>query len=274
MNVSLERRNAFRALVRNFYKKHGRHTLPWRKTRDPYHILVSEIMLQQTQVDRVIPYFTAWLTLFPDVHALAKAPLGKVLRAWQGLGYNRRGKMLHETAKRVVKEYGGVFPQTREALEALPGIGAYTAGAVSAFAYNQDVVFVETNIRTAITHHFFPDRKEVDDAHVRTVLEKVLPKGGAHEWYSALMDYGAHLKKTGVRLNSRAKGYVPQKKFQGSGREARGAILKALAVEPKNKNVLLGLLGTGRAGQVADQLKVLAKEGLVVIKKRKYQLPE
>ncbi len=263
----------FQRVVLDHYKRLGRHALPWRASHDPYRVLVSEIMLQQTQVERVIPYFEAWLKLFPDVRALAKAPLAKVLRAWQGLGYNRRAKNLHAAAKAIVKEYGGVFPKTPEELEELPGIGPYTARAVSAFAYNQDVVFIETNLRTVVTHHFFPGESTVDDKQLMPILEKSLPRGKAREWYSALMDYGSFLKRSGVRINPRAKSYVKQSTFAGSAREARGAILKALARGSRDSAFLVEILGPSRRSQVKSQLATLTKEGMIELKAGKFRLP-
>lgn len=274
MNVSVQKCKTFRSDVWSFYKKHGRHTLPWRKTRDPYRILVSEIMLQQTQVDRVVPYYKAWFKVFPTIHVLAKAPLKDVLRAWQGLGYNRRAKMLHETAKIISKNHNGVFPKTYEALTALPGVGAYTAGAVLAFAFNENGVFVETNIRTVITHHFFSKKKQVDDAQVYAVLQKISPQGSARQWNWALMDYGAHLKRSGVRVNAKMKGYVKQKKFQGSAREARGAILKALSTGVMSTHAVSHVLGKERKTQVKEQIALLIQEGLIEGKDGLFWLPE
>jgi A/G-specific adenine glycosylase len=155
--MKYERDTAFRRTVWAHYKKHGRHTLPWRATRDPYRILVSEVMLQQTQVERVIPFYTDFLKKFPSARALARAPLAEVLRAWQGLGYNRRARLLRETARAVTDDHGGRFPTSVEALEKLPGIGPYTARALAAFAHNRGSVFIETNIRTAVMHHYFPE---------------------------------------------------------------------------------------------------------------------
>jgi A/G-specific adenine glycosylase len=261
----------FRKIVWAYYKKEGRHDLPWRKTHDPYRILVSEVMLQQTQVERVKPYYAAWMKKFPTATALAKAPLGDVLKAWQGLGYNRRGKMLHEAAKAITKR--GDFPKTVQELEKLPGIGPYTARAVMAFAHNADVVFIETNIRTAVTHHFFPRKKMVKDTEVLEILAKAHPKGKSREWYAALMDYGAHLKRSGVRLNGKAKGYTKQKAFGGSDRQARGAILKELTKTNATKVRLLGLLGDNRKEQLEKQLGKLIAEGMVARKKATYQLP-
>lgn len=250
----------FRTKVLTYYRTHGRHDLPWRRTTDPYRILVSEVMLQQTQVARVIPYYRSFLKRFPTVRALAQAPLAEVLRAWQGLGYNRRAKMLHEAAKVIGDR---PFPRDPKALEALPGIGPYTASAVAAFSSNTDVLCIETNIRTAVLHHFFPNRGDVHDTEILKILEQAYPHGRAREWYSALMDYGSFLKQSGVRTNTQTKGYTPQKKFAGSAREARGAILKALAQGAQTKRALRVLLDVTRASQVEDQLATLVQEGFV-----------
>ncbi len=265
--------NRFRALVRAHYDTHGRHDLPWRKTKDPYKILVSEIMLQQTQVERVISFYNAFLKDFPTVRALAGASLADVLLHWQGLGYNRRAKMLHEAAKVVVRDHRGKMPASVEILETLPGIGHYTARAVTAFAHNQDVVFVETNLRTAVIHHFFPHEEQVSDIDVLLILEKALSKGDARAWYSALMDYGSFLKKSGVRVNAKSKTYTKQSTFVGSGREARGGILKALSKGPKSERYLIGILGPDRTEQLSVQLQNLSKEGLIEKKRSTYQLP-
>jgi A/G-specific adenine glycosylase len=232
--------NQFRRLVWAHYKKQGRHDLPWRKTHDPYRILVSEIMLQQTQVKRVIPFYTEFTRRFPSAHALAQAPLADVLKVWQGLGYNRRAKMLWQAAAHIQDA------KTIEVLEQLPGVGPYTARAVAAFAYNQGVTFVETNIRTVVMHHFFPTKRNVRDAEVLKILEKAYPKGRAREWHYALMDYGSFLKQSGVRLNTKSKHYTKQSVFRGSLREARGAILRELARGASSERRLMGLLGDDR----------------------------
>lgn len=263
----------FRELVWKYWEENRRHDLPWRKTTDPYKILVSEVMLQQTQVERVVPYYTIFLKRFPTARKLAEAPLSEVLTLWQGLGYNRRARMLHEAAKAVVGEHQGRFPASALELEKLPGIGPYTAGAVAAFACNQDGIFIETNIRTVITHHFFADRDNVTDSEVRLVLEKVHPVEQAREWYAALMDYGAHLKRSGVRINARAKGYTKQSAFSGSPREARGAIVRRLAAGSATKQQLLHLLPTERREQLSEQLEKLLGEKLVEKVGARYFLP-
>lgn len=264
--------------VKKFYKKDGRHTLPWRKIRDPYKILVSEMMLQQTQVDRVVPKYKSFITQFPTTETLAAAPLGSVLRAWNGLGYNRRAKYLHETAKRVVKEHGGVLPREAAALEGLPGIGPYTARAVAAFAFNSPEIFIETNIRTVFLYHYFSQhnkKKErwidisihsnaVTDRELLLFVEKTLEesKMPPRELYWALMDYGAHLKKSGVRLNHRSAHYTKQSKFKGSARELRGALLRAILSGPKTLSELKKNLPRS-GGEIERELKRLRAEGLL-----------
>lgn len=256
----------FRDLVWKHWKQEGRHALPWRQTTDPYQILVSEVMLQQTQVERVIPLYQSFLLSFPTVEALAKAPLSNVLIHWQGLGYNRRAQRLHEAAKTVVLQYAGVFPDTAEELEQLPGIGPYTAHAVAAFAYNKDGILIETNIRTAVTYHFFPSEQLVSDTQVQEILEKVYPQGQAREWYAALMDYGTHLKRSGIRLNAKVKGHTKQTTFKGSAREVRGAVIRALSKGAQTKTQLNKLFALERRKQLEQQLQVLEREKLILRK--------
>ena len=259
----------FRDTVWDFYKSQARTDLPWRKTTNPYRILVSEIMLQQTQVERVIPFYKEWTKKFPSARALADASLSDVLKVWQGLGYNRRAKALHEAGKALA---GRPFPRTREELEKLPGIGSYTAGAVLAFAYNEEVVMVETNIRTVITHHYFSKRGNVTDEEIRLILIKTLPNGKSREWYWALMDYGSYLKKNGIQLNSKKKGYTKQKTFEGSNRQARGVIVKCLTHKSATLHTLTNMLPK-RVEQLAEAVKELLAEGIIEKKGTHYQLP-
>lgn len=217
----------FRRIVLRYYKAHGRNFLPWRKTRDPYAILVSEIMLQQTQVDRVVPYFNEWMRIFPTLRTLSHAPLSKVLRAWSGLGYNRRAKMLHECAKEIVAKHGGKIPRDFAALQALPGVGPYTAGAIRVFAFNEPDILIETNIRAAYLHHFFPRTSNIHDHEILMRAGKVAQGQNPRLWHSALMDYGAYIKKTHPNPSRRSKHHTKQSTFVGSLRQMRGAILRA-----------------------------------------------
>lgn len=267
----------FRKLVWAYYKKQGRHRLPWRKTHDVYKILVSEVMLQQTQVERVIPFYKKFIKKFPTAKKLATAPLADILKVWQGLGYNRRAKLLHQAAKALAETRFNLKSKSSRLnlvseLETLPGVGPYTARAVAAFALNENVVFVETNIRTAIIQHFFAEKKEVNDSKIEEVLEQTLPKGRAREWYSALMDYGASLKRVGISHNVKSKKYVKQSKFTGSLREARGAILRELALGVATPAHLIGLLGVERRAQMRKALRALFAEGLVKKEDMNYTL--
>jgi A/G-specific adenine glycosylase len=230
-------------------------------------------MLQQTQVERVIPFYTKFVKKFPTAKKLAEAPLADVLKAWQGLGYNRRAKMLHAAA--AFLSLGKLnSPKTVEELEKLSGVGPYTARAVAAFAWNEDVVFVETNIRTALIHHFFSKRSDVEDTELVEVLKRVLPKGKAREWYSALMDYGASLKRSGASHNARSVAYTKQSKFAGSLREARGAILRELAQGSASPGHLIGLLGSSRRVQMRTALRALWDEGLIQKNDKNYTLAD
>lgn len=258
--------------VREYYQLNGRHSLPWRKTRNPYRILISEIMLQQTQVDRVIPKYKNFLQLFPTVNALSQASLGDVLRAWQGLGYNRRAKMLLTCAQMIVGELQGSFPKTYEGLIALPGVGPYTAGAVLAFSEGVGVSVIETNIRTVILHHFFNDATDVSDAEILKIVARTLDTENPREWYYALMDYGAHIKKTIGNPNSRSKHYTKQSVFKDSDRQIRGAILKLLADHEYTRQELHKVLPFDVL-RIDVQLERLSEEGLIMKGTQKYHLP-
>ncbi len=185
-------------------------------------------MLQQTQVSRVIPKYESFLKKFPDPKALAKAPLSDILKEWQGLGYNRRAKFLHQTAKIITEEYKGKFPKEAMAIEELPGIGPYTACAVATFAFNKPEVFIETNIRTVFTHSYFADKKLISDKEILPLIERDLKKSKMEprDFYAALMDYGSYLKASGVRINNKSKHYSKQSKFEGSTRQKRAAELR------------------------------------------------
>ncbi len=250
------------------YRKEGRDFLPWRKTRDPYRILVSEMMLQQTQVERVMPKYRLFVQTFPTVRALAQAKLSDVLAVWSGLGYNRRAKFLHEAAQKIVQEYQGTFPREPEMLEQLPGVGQYTARAIVVFAFDRPEVFIETNIRTVSTHFCFSDVVEkVSDAEILPLVAAALPLAeheglSPREWYAALMDYGAYLKRNGIRINSKSKHYAKQSKFSDSNRQLRGAIVRELLQKPATAQALAKRIKRESAA-IEKQLVRLEKEGMV-----------
>jgi A/G-specific adenine glycosylase len=220
----------FRKIVLDYYRDHGRD-LAWRETTDPYRILVSEIMLQQTQVERVTEKYPAFIAAFPDFSSLAGAPLSDVLAVWQGMGYNRRAMSLQKCARRVVEEYGGTLPQDPEVLVTFPGIGRATAASIGAFAFNMPVVFIETNIRRVFIHFFFGDHESVDDSEILPIAREALLTEDPRTWYNALMDLGTALKKTGENPNRRSRQYSKQSAFEGSDRKIRGSILRLLLAE-------------------------------------------
>lgn len=254
--------NRFKTFVWQFYKEFGR-SFAWRNVQDPYLVLVSEIMLQQTQTYRVEPKFDQFIAAFPDVFALADAELRDVLGLWQGLGYNRRGKALWENAKRIVAEYNGTIPEDPEVLKTFSHIGPNTAASIAAFAYNKPVVFVETNIRAVYLHTFFKDRDTVKDAELMPLIEQTLDPENPREWYYALMDYGVHLKKTLPNPSRKSAHHSVQSKFEGSDRQIRGRILKLLTQHERvAEELLLRSLGTER-DRYERILDAMCVEGMV-----------
>ena len=253
-----------RTIVWDYYHDHGRHDMPWRRDDyNPYFIMVSEIMLQQTQVSRVFIKFNEFIETFPTVESLAAAPQSEVLITWSGLGYNRRAKFLHQAAQMIVGEYNGSFPRSVNELVRLPGIGVNTAGAIMAYACNDPVVFVETNIRTVIIHHFFSDDSAVPDKAILAVAEELLDREHPREWYWALMDYGTYLKQAVGNLNRQSKSYAKQSKFEGSRRQIRGQVLRELAGAAKTSRQLAAAINDERLETVIHDL---LREGLIAKK--------
>lgn len=263
---------AFVKTVRGYWKKEGRHELPWRHT-NAYGVLVSEIMLQQTQVDRVIPYFTRWMRKFPTPQKLAKAPLADVLKEWSGLGYNRRAKLLRECAKEITEKHGGKVPKDFAALVALPAIGPYTAGAIRVFAYNEPDVLMETNIRTVYLHHFFSHTCNVHDREICVYAEKAATGQDPREWHSALMDYGSHIKKTNPNPSRRSKHHTRQSRFEGSLRQYRGIILRRLLSGPLKESALLDV-EVETSYFMEQALRALEREGLILKKRNRWSLAD
>ena len=269
--ISAKRVAQFQTQVMTYYREHGRHSLPWRMKYDPYHVLVSEIMLQQTQVDRVIPKYTAFLKSFPTVEKLAQAKLSAVLELWSGLGYNRRARMLHEAAKYVVKECDGTFPKEIQQLEKLPGVGPYTARAVTAFAYNKPVVMIETNIRAVFLHEFFRKKSDIHDSDIMPLIEQTAEGVEPREWYAALMDYGTYLKKLHPNPSRKSTHHTKQSKFEGSLRQIRGSLLPLLFRGSLTLTELVAKSGFEKT-RVEDALVGLAKDGMVRKKAAKWEI--
>lgn len=235
--------------------------MPWRDNTDPYYVLVSELMLQQTQVDRVIPKFELFMRTFPTIEDLAEASLSEVLTVWSGLGYNRRAKFLHEAAKKVVADFHGAIPDTYDALISLPGVGPNTAGAILVYSFNQPVVFVETNVRTVYFHHFFEDQALVTDKELKELVEQTIDKEHPRQWYWGLMDYGSYLKRQGASRIDKSSHYKKQAPLRGSVREVRGLILKALAKKDYLSHELREEMPQDERFAVA--LKAMLAEGLI-----------
>jgi A/G-specific adenine glycosylase len=262
---------AFRRTIYDYYADQGR-VLPWRLTDDPYRIMVSEVMLQQTQVERVSGKYEQFLERFPDFPSLATAPLDAVLTVWQGLGYNRRALFLKEAAVRVADDFGGVLPRSVGTLATLPGIGSATASAIVTFAFNRPVAFIETNVRTVFIHFFFQGREKVSDREIMPVVERSLDRDDPRNWYYALMDYGTMLKKQGEKGHRRSTAYRRQSRFDGSDRQVRGKILRLLV----SGNSLSGLeiceSIDAPEEQVLKNLLDLRREGFLRESGQKYTL--
>jgi A/G-specific adenine glycosylase len=254
--------NSFQQQIMHYYDENKRG-MPWRDTVDPYCILVSEFMLQQTQVERVLLKYVPFITRFPDFQTLSRAGLKDVLTAWQGLGYNRRAINLKETAGKIISRHSGRVPEAFDELIRLPGIGKATAGSILAFAYNKPSVFIETNIRRVFIHFFFQDKSEIQDKEIMPIVEKTLDHENPRHWYYALMDYGAMIKKETSNPNRKSATYSRQEPFEGSNRQARGALLRHLlnnGIIEKHK--LITLLGI-TPDQGAKIISSLEKEGFL-----------
>lgn len=230
-------------------------------------------MLQQTQVSRVIPKYRVFLKRFPTLRSLARASLADVLSGWQGLGYNRRGKALHDTARLLVRNHGGKIPKDAAALRTLPGIGPYTASAVCVFAFNKPEILIETNIRTVFIHFFFSGRKKVRDEELAVLVKEMIDLKNPRRWYSALMDYGAHLKQSGKKLNAKSAHYVRQAPFKGSRRELRGLLVR-MASQRNGTALPEAVRASGRArAEVLGETRKLVSEGLLAFRGGKITLP-
>ena len=273
MGISLERLEEFSATVwergRELYRD-----LPWRDTHDPYAILLSEVMLQQTQVSRVMGRWEQWLETFPTIADLASAPLPPVLELWQGMGYNRRALNLKRCAEEVVAMHDGVVPSDKKALLALPGIGPSTSAGVRIFAFRQPDMYLETNERAVFIHELFPGRESVADKELVSLVEATCPQDArVRAWYYALLDYGAYLKKTMPNPTRRSKHYTRQSKFEGSHRQKRAYLLRrviddALSTEDLARDLAQSERASGRQEPSVEEVRAildeLEREGFVM----------
>ena len=247
--------------------------MPWRVDISAYAVWISESMLQQTQVARVIPKFESFIRAFPAPDALAAAATSDVLEAWQGLGYNRRALALKRAAEIISHEYGGVLPKTRDQLIQLPGIGPATSAGIMAFAYDKPATYLETNVRSVFIHHFYRDEDGIKDSDVAKLVEQACPSKRIRQWYWGLLDYGAYLKKNVVNPGRKSATYAKQSKFEGSYRQKRSFLMReVLADECATTKVLMQKLNDFELREardllseqeVQDILEDLARDGFV-----------
>ena len=303
ISVGLDKIAELRDDLRAWYRDNARD-LPWRRTRDPYRILVSEVMLQQTQVDRVIPKYFAFLDVFPSFEALAAAPTADVIRAWAGLGYNRRAVNLQRTAQAVVDRYGGKMPRDPAQLRDLPGIGPYTAGAIACFAFEQDVGFFDTNIRRVLHRVFIgPElpKEQVTTRELQTLADDLVPAGEGYTWNQALMELGAvvctarkptclicplqrHCAafptiQTVIATLPKGTRKKKEEPFSGSMRYYRGRVIEALRELEDGESLNLESLGPKVRDDFSDEhliwlkdvVEGLTRDGLAQIAEEKSQ---
>lgn len=262
---------AFRKKIYAYYRV-NRRSFPWREVRSPYHIVVSEIMLQQTQAPRVVTKYLYFLQAFPDFATLAHAPHGKLLRTWQGLGYNRRALYLQKLSQAVISQYGGQLPHGEQILRTLPGIGPATAASICAFAFNQPTIFIETNIRAVFIHEFFARRRKVSDKELLPLVKKTLDQKRPREWYYALMDYGVFLKRTVQNPSRRSAQHSKQTKFAGSNRQLRGLVLRTVLSKPTSASALTTALRKTTVfsrPQISNAVEKLTTEGFLLRRGKK-----
>lgn len=273
MKLSKKKIQSFQKFIFHWWKSHKRD-LPWRHTHDPYKILVSEVMLQQTQVSRVLPKYAEFIDAFPTAIVLANAKTSDILRLWKGMGYNRRALYLKKTAEAVVEKYNGKFPISEQELLQLPGIGKYTARAILVFAYKKDVAMVDTNIRQIITHFFFDDEVQSEKT-IQEIADQLVPKGKSWEWHQGLMDYGAANNAQFIMNNAQyKKTNIP---FRESNRFYRGRIMDLLRErEWKEEELIQELIQTyDKPKEFFEKIiQGLEKDGLIQQIDTAFILPE
>lgn len=261
---------AFQEKVLSFYKENKRD-LPWRRTTDPYAILVSEVMLQQTQVDRVVSYYQEWLRQWPTIQDLANAERADVLQRWMGLGYNNRAVNLHKASQFIVERFDGGVKNALGSGMKIPGIGPYTEKAVKIFAFNENLATVDTNIRRILIHEFSP-QETLSDADVHSLAEQCLPKGQSRDWHNALMDYGSLVltsKKTGISPKT------AQSTFEGSDRQYRAKILRHLLAHQRETftiDRLQEILSFPERRRLQTILEGMIKDDLLLCENERYSL--
>lgn len=261
----------FQNIIYSYFNQYGRD-FPFRNEINPYNVVISEIMLQQTQTNRVVEKFQQFIQKFPDFQSLANAPLNEVLKVWQGLGYNRRAVALKKIAERVVNEFDGILPADIDILKSFPQIGHNTASSIVAFAFNMPTFFIEVNIRRVYIYYFFPGKSSIKDSAIVLIVRKTLDSSNVRKWYYALTDYGVMLKKTHPELNKRSAHYRKQAKFKGSNREVRGKILKLLIASSSLTEVEIFKELKINSKKLKEILNLLIKEGFIKQEKHGFSI--
>jgi len=229
-------------------------------------------MLQQTQTERVLLKYGPFIARFPNFQVLAQASHRDVLEVWQGLGYNRRAIHLKKAAEEVIIRYQGKLPESFDKIVKLPGIGSATAGAILAFAFNKPLAFIETNIRRVFIHFFFQDRQDIRDGEILTLVKKTLDEDNPRQWYYALMDYGAMIKKNVSNPNRRSAHYTRQAPFDGSDRQIRGMIIRQLLTRHDMFEQELIDLINADPDRAKKNLHRLEDEGFLILSESKVKL--
>lgn len=261
----------FQNIIYSYFNQYGRD-FPFRNEINPYNVVISEIMLQQTQTNRVVEKFQQFIRKFPDFQSLANAPLNEVLKVWQGLGYNRRAVALKKIAERVVNEFDGILPADIDILKSFPQIGHNTASSIVAFAFNMPTFFIEVNIRRVYIYYFFPGKSSIKDSAIVPIVRRTLDSSNVRKWYYALTDYGVMLKKTHPELNKRSAHYRKQAKFKGSNREVRGKILKLLIASSSLTEVEIFKELKINSKKLKEILNLLIKEGFIKQEKHGFSI--
>lgn len=264
----------FRSSILDFYAHHGRR-FAWRNTCDPYRILLSEVMLQQTQTSRVEPKYELFLSLWPDFSSLANAPLDELLFHWKGLGYNRRALNLRKSAL-LTEQWGWTIPPDEMAISRLPGVGKATTAALLAFSYQKKSLYLETNIRRVLLTCFYPEAEQVKDKELEKLLALLVADvEDTKSWYYALMDYGVLLKALLPNANTRSAHYTKQSAFENSNRQIRGQLIHLLAdTGPKERHQIMDILSRFEQERILSCLADLQKEGFVQEKEGVYRIPK
>jgi A/G-specific adenine glycosylase len=270
-NIDAAIKKKFLLCIYDFYNSNYRH-LPWRNTDNPYHILVSEVMLQQTQVKRVIEKYSAFINIFPTVEALAQGSLLDVLAVWQGLGYNRRAKYLWQAAQIIVSQYNGKVPNNQYELQKLPGLGKATAASVAIFAFGRPALYIETNVRTVYIYSFFTDTEKVSDAMIEPLLKVTLDTANPKKFYNALMDCGTYIKEH-YNFSRHSLHYTVQTPYSTSLRKVRGDIVRYIVNNGAvNSDMLAQSLGYPPE-KIHKALEALCQENMVCEDNGVYTIP-